>query len=215
VTDSNLRYTFACPACASSFSLSIEKIPPVRARFTCPKCGKPMDFPSREEARVFIQSQGAAPEPAPASPSAPAPPPAPVPVPETPPSAPPGESRYVVDKRGFEGDSYDRRAIRILIRTGALDESDSVTLGDAAAVRAADIPELKSLFELAKTARAIPPPVCRKHVEILAHYVCGETGRPLCDECAAEKKFGGMSVRVCAHCGGTAKDLHGAPGDLS
>jgi hypothetical protein len=123
--------------------------------------------------------------------------------------------RYTVQKVGFEGDSFDRRAIRILIRTGALDEGDSVRLGDATAVRADQMPDLKALFELRKNARFTPPAVCRKHTDVLAHYVCGDTGRPLCDDCAPAKKFGGTSVRVCEHCGGTARDLHAAPGDLS
>src|SRR5205823_5404316 len=57
VAEADLRYTFACPNCAGSFSIAIERIPPVRARFSCPKCGKPMDFPSREEARVYIRVQ--------------------------------------------------------------------------------------------------------------------------------------------------------------
>ena len=124
------------------------------------------------------------------------------------------EKRYTVSKLGFEGDTYDRRAMRNLIRTGSLNESDQVSAGGAAAVRADGIPELKSLFELRKTARTTPPPVCRKHTETLAHYVCADTGRPLCDECAQEKKFGGTSVRVCDHCQGTAKELHAAPGDI-
>ena len=87
--------------------------------------------------------------------------------------------------------------------------------GEAAAVRAVELPELKSLFELRKTARTTPPPVCRKHTDVLAHYQCLDTGRPLCDGCAPAKKFGGTTVRVCDHCGGNARDLHAAPGDLS
>ena len=42
----------------------------------------------------------------------------------------------------------------------------------------------------------------------------GGIGRALCEECAEEKKFGGTSLRVCAHCGGTAGDLHAAPEEL-
>jgi predicted Zn finger-like uncharacterized protein len=240
VTDSS-RYTFSCPSCAGSFGISLEKIPPVRARFACPKCGKAMDFPSREEARVYLQLQAdesasTPPPPEPPPPEPPPPPPAaaprPTPAPraaETParppavaaaPAAPPAnppdaEKRYVVNKAGFENDSYDRRAMRNLIRTGALNENDVVLAGGRTGVRADAIPELKSLFELRKTARTTPPPVCRKHTEVLAHYVCGDTGRPLCDECAPEKKFGGTSIRVCEHCAGTARDLHQAPGDLT
>jgi hypothetical protein len=122
---------------------------------------------------------------------------------------------YVVDKKGFEGDEFDRRAMRQLIRTGAINESDMVSVGGGAGMRADALPELKSLFELRKTARAVPPPVCPKHTERLAHYRCTDTGRPLCEECAEEKKFGGTSLLVCRHCGGTAGDLHAAPGDLS
>ncbi len=129
-------------------------------------------------------------------------------------AAPDAEKRYTVSKLGFEGDSYDRRAMRSLIRTGAVNESDLVSAGGAEAVRADAIPELRSLFELRKTARTTPPPICRKHTEVMAHFVCADTGRPLCDECAPEKKFGGTSVRVCDHCSGTARDLHAAPGDI-
>ena len=114
-TDSALRYTFACPSCAASFSITLAKIPPVQARFSCPKCAKPMDFPSREEARVYVMLQSgqaeapAAEEPASTAPSLSrsAPPPSPVPKPEP---APEAEKRYTIDKKGFENDSYDRRA---------------------------------------------------------------------------------------------------------
>ena len=252
VNDSELRYTFACPSCASSFSISLERIPPVQARFSCPKCGKPMDFPSRDEARVYIQLQGGdAPAviPAPASapppplPAAPPPPSPPPPIQAAPPEPPkpaaaapaerpaapaspaartsietpeaPAEKSYRVDRKGFENDVYDRRAMRTLIRTMAVNENDPIAVGDASAVRAADVPELRSLFELRKTARATPPPVCRKHTDVMAHYACGDTSRPLCEECAPEKKFGGTALRVCDHCGGTARELHEAPADIS
>ena len=220
-TDSDLRYTFVCPSCAASFSISLEKIPPVQARFSCPKCGKPMDFPSREEARVYIRLQstvadartpeaespeavstprGSTPTPSPSSP-------APASAPMAEPPAPDAEKRYAVEKKGFEGDAYDRRAMRNLIRSGAINEFDSVRAGEAAAVRAADLPELKSLFELRKSARATPPAVCRAHTDVMAFYLCSDSGRPLCDECAQEKKFGGTSVRVCTHCGGTVREM--------
>jgi predicted Zn finger-like uncharacterized protein len=246
VNDEELRYTFSCPSCGGSFSISLAKIPPVQARFSCPKCSKAMDFPSRDEARVFVQLNAgggevfsapqapslaaAAPEPPPKPVPASPPPPRPVPVaPERVP--PPAPSRptpapatpeamdatgktYVVDKKGFEGDELDRRAMRQLIRTGAINEADLVAVGGSAAIRADAVPELKSLFELRKTARAVPPPVCPKHVDQLAHYRCNDTGRALCEECAEEKKFGGASVRVCAHCGGPASELHAAPGDI-
>ncbi|HEX4439112.1 MAG TPA: MJ0042-type zinc finger domain-containing protein [Thermoanaerobaculia bacterium] len=243
MSESDLRYTFACPACSSSFSISLERIPPVQARFSCPKCGKPMDFPSREEARVFIQLQASGGAPAAARPPAAAPPPPAPPkavaaspsrppdpaAPPAPPSRPAPatssldstatetsrpEKTYRVDATGFERDVFDRRAMRTLIRTLAVNETSLVSVGDAVAVRASEIPELKSLFELRKTARATPPPVCRSHLEVVAHYVCGDTGRPLCEGCAPEKKFGGTSLRVCDHCGGTAKDLHDAPAEI-
>lgn len=121
---------------------------------------------------------------------------------------------YVIQKRGFEGDEFDRRAMRNLIRSMGVNEGDLISIGGAVATRADTIAELKSLFELRKTARTIPPPVCPKHTDQLAHYRCTDTGRPLCEECSEEKKFGGASVRVCRHCGGTAGDLHEAPGDI-
>ncbi|MEX0879968.1 MAG: MJ0042-type zinc finger domain-containing protein [Thermoanaerobaculia bacterium] len=237
-SDADLRYAFECPSCAASFSITLAKIPPAQARFSCPRCGKGMDFPSRDEARVYmlLQSGEGAPNPEPeaeraapaAPPIAPPPPPEPAALPPRstpalvaavakadPPAAPDAEKRYAVDKPGFENDSYDRRSIRTLIRTGALNEVDPVRLGDAPPVRAADLADLKSLFELRKTARFTPPPVCRKHTDVLAHYRCGATARPLCDDCAPEKKFGGTVVRVCEHCGGNAGNLHAAPGDLS
>ncbi len=198
MNDSDLRYTFSCPTCAGSFSITLAKIPPVQARFSCPKCGKPMDFPSRDEARVYVLLQaggGAEPESAP-----------PTAAPEAP-SASTAEKVYRIEMKGFENDAYDRRGMRNLIRTNGLNEADSVRFGDDAPRRAVEFPELKSLFELRKSARALPPPVCRKHTDQIAYYTCTETGRPLCEGCAAEKKFGGTSVRVCEHCGGTASEV--------
>jgi hypothetical protein len=237
VNDEDLRYTFSCPSCGGSFSIGLTKIPPVQARFSCPRCAKAMDFPSRDEARVYIQLQAAggetparvpppppsrvaaapvAPEPAPSPVERASPPPRPAPAPIAASSEAMDATNktYVVDKKGFEGDEFDRRAMRTLIRTEALNENDMVSVGGAAAVRADGITELKSLFELRKTARAVPPAVCPRHIDRLAHYQCGDTGRALCEECAEEKKFGGTSVRVCAHCGGTAADLHAPPGDI-
>ncbi|HKD16891.1 MAG TPA: MJ0042-type zinc finger domain-containing protein [Thermoanaerobaculia bacterium] len=236
MNDSEPRYTFACPSCAGSFSISLDKIPPVQARFSCPKCGKAMDFPSRDEARVYIslKSSGgiataAAPAPEPVRPvPPPPPPPAPKPVSPRPPvpAAPVAETAfgdttatslksYRVEKKGYESDVFDRRAMRTLIRTQLVNEGDLVAVDGAEAARADTIAELKSLFELRKSARAVPPPVCPTHMDRLAHYKCGDTGRPLCEECADEKKFGGASVRVCAHCGGTAAELHESPGDIT
>ena len=251
MNDSDLRYAFVCPSCSSSFSISLDRIPPVQARFSCPKCGKPMDFPSRDEARVYmrLQAEGGAPIPppqaaapqtgaaqaaaakpaAPPRPAAPDPPAAaprsdpapaarpapPPPRPVEPPDAPAAaEKTYTVDGKGFERDVFDRRAMRTLIRTFAVNEKDWVSVGGAVAARASEIPELKSLFELRKTARATPPPVCRAHTEVVAHYVCADSSRPLCEDCAPEKKFGGTSLRVCDHCGGTAKNLHEAPAEI-
>ena len=127
----------------------------------------------------------------------------------------PAEKSYRVDRKGFENDVYDRRAMRTLIRTMEVNENDVVIVGDSPPVRAADVPELRSLFELRKTARSTPPPVCRRHTDLVAHYVCADTSRPLCEECAPVKKFGGTALRVCDHCGGTARDLHEAPADIS
>ena len=201
MNDSDLRYTFSCPTCAGSFSITLAKIPPVQARFSCPKCGKPMDFPSRDEARVYVLLQagaGAEPESAP---------PAPEPLSAPGESSAAAEKLYRIEKTGFESDAYDRRGMRNLIRTNGLNEGDSVRFGDDAPRRAVEFPELKSLFELRKSARALPPPVCRKHTDQIAYYTCTETGRPLCEGCAAEKKFGGTSVRVCEHCGGTVSEV--------
>jgi hypothetical protein len=154
----------------------------------------------------------------PAAPPPPKPPPIPAlelpptPVPEAAPAAPAPEireadRRYTVQSVGFEGDTFDRRAIRILIRTKALNESDKIRVGDAEPVRADELPDLKSLFELRKNARFTPPAVCRKHTDQLAHYVCAATGRPLCENCAAEKKYGGTAVRSCEHCAGNVNEM--------
>ena len=226
MNDADLRYGFTCPICAGTFSISLAKIPPVQARFNCPKCGKAMDFPSREEARVYISLQsdgaaGAAPGPPPAAAATAAA------LRETPRSAPPrppatdpmdstgtqADKSYRLQKRGYDADVFDRRAMRALIRSQLVNEGDLVAADGAVAARADTIPELKSLFELRKNARAVPPPVCPAHPDRLAHYKCGDTGRPLCEECGDEKKFGGTSVRVCGHCGGTATDLHESPGE--
>jgi predicted Zn finger-like uncharacterized protein len=236
LNDSDPRYSFTCPNCAGSFSISLGKIPPVQARFSCPKCGKAMDFPSRDEARVYISLQGGggeaaetpaatartapveaepAPTPRPAAPAAAPLRPAAPPAPRAP--SPPLESlgdstatsqkSYRVEKKGFENDVYDRRSMRNIIRSGGLNENDSVAIDSDPARRAGEIPELKSLFDLRKNSRVQPPSVCGKHTDRVAHYVCAGTDRPLCEECAAEKKYGGASVRVCEHCGGTVNEL--------
>jgi hypothetical protein len=195
LNDSDLRYTFSCPSCAESLSIPLAKIPPVQARFGCLKCGKQMDFPSRDEARVYASLQAGAPESAP-----------PTAAPEAPPAST-AERLYRIDMKGFENDAYDRRGMRNLIRTNGLNEADSIRLGDDAPRRAVEFPELKSLFELRKSARGLPPPVCRKHTDQIAYYTCAQTGRPLCEGCASERKFGGTSVRVCEHCGGTVSEV--------
>src|SRR5206468_3533820 len=158
--------SFSCPNCAGTFSISLERIPPVQARFSCPKCGKAMDFPSRDEARVYISLQagsaaavaastGASPEP---EAEWPAPRPA-APEPRSSPAAAEAalgdstatsQKTYRVEKKGFENDTYDRRGMRNLIRSGGLLESDSVAVDPDPARRASDIPELKSLFDLKK-----------------------------------------------------------------
>jgi len=222
LTESELRYTFTCPSCSGNFSILLERIPPIQARFRCPHCEKPMDFPSREEARVYARLQAqnaaaaaadppaaAAPEPAP-----PAPPKAPVWTPpppgSLPPEAPEGAAagqRFRVEKQGFEHDVFDRRGIRNLIRTGEVSESDFVSVDEAGVVPAAQVPFLRSLFKLRATSTVTPPARCRTHTDQLAFYKCQDTARPLCEECAPEKKFGNSIVRVCAHCGGTAAEL--------
>ena len=94
-----------------------------------------------------------------------------------------------------------------MIRTGALNPGDLIAVDGTAAVRADELADLKSLFELRKTARFSPPAVCPKHIDKLAFYVCQASRRPLCEECAQERKFGGTSVRVCAHCAGNVEEL--------
>ncbi len=207
-----------------------------------------MDFPSREEARIYmlVQTRQAAggsladamasdPGPPAAAQTAPpaqnfsrppqpaAPPPQPPPPVRLPAAAPPPrpvartappppaadkkEQSYVVQKTGFEGDTFDRRGVRVLIRTGALNPGDSVSIDGGAAVRADQVQELKSLFELRKTAKVTPPAVCPKHLDRVAYYLCAGSRRPLCEECAVEKKFGGASVRVCDHCAGNVEEI--------
>ena len=210
-----------------------------------------MDFPSREEARIYMMVQTrnqaaggsladatapdsgpqAAPRAASSTPQAPSRPPTAPPAPAPPPpvrlqaSAPPPrpvarptpppppsasekkEQSYVVQKTGYEGDTFDRRGVRVLIRTGALNPADSVSVDGGAAVRADSVQDLKALFELRKTAKVTPPPVCPKHLDQLAYFLCASTRRPLCEQCAEEKKFGGASVRVCVHCAGNVEEI--------
>jgi hypothetical protein len=177
-----------------------------------------MDFPSREEARVYarLQAQGAA---APA-PNPPVPPPAAAKTPARPASHPLSQDladatasgqRFRVEKQGFESDVFDRRGIRNLIRTGEVTDADFVSVDEAAPVSARQVPFLKSLFKLRSTSSAAPPARCRTHTDQLAFYKCKETGRPLCEECAQEKKFGNTIARVCVHCGGTVEEFAAPP----
>ena len=233
MADADLSYSFTCPNCSGTFSILLERIPPVQARFRCPHCKQPMDFPSREEARVYARLQGeSAPPPEPKPNPVPPPPPPPespkvAPRPAAPTSTgtarkstsapresatasidqPPDSARFRVDKTGFEEDEYDRRAIRNLIRTGEVGENDWIRVDLGKPVRAGDLPYLKSLFGLRKTTKAQPPVCCRTHTDKVAFFKCHNTQRPLCEDCAQEKKFGGTTIRVCQHCGGSADEL--------
>lgn len=216
------RYNFICPNCAGNFAIELDRIPPVQARFRCPHCKEPMDFPSRDEARTQIRilAEAAAPRPTPAprpatpTPSRPTPArPTPVPAPPPPPatdstSMAAGGLTFRVEKTGFQSDVFDRKDIRNLIRTGEINESDPIRVDDSGVVPAGDLPYLKSLFNLAKAGKVQPPACCRTHTSRVAHFRCHDSGRPLCEPCAPEKKFGGATIRVCQHCGGTASDLH-------
>lgn len=225
MSDAELSYTFTCPSCAGSFSILLERVPPVQARFRCPHCKQPMDFPSRDEARVYarLQAEGnAAPaRPAPV-PSGATPPPPTRGTASNPASSPSRESstltldeapnpnehvRIRVTKTGFESDVFDRRAVRNLIRSGEIDENDKLQIDEGPPVPAGEVPFLKSLFSLRKTSRITPPTCCRTHTDRVAHFKCRENSRPLCEDCAPEKKFGGTTIRVCNHCGGTATEM--------
>ena len=223
MTEPEQRYNFICPNCSGNFSIQIERIPPVQARFRCPHCKKPMDFPSREEARAFIRLQaetagaGAIAAKPPAAPPRPSEAGKASPARETaqPPtfgdSTSPGEGvRFRIEKAGYQSDVFDRRGIRNLIRTGDVLENDRIRVDDASPVPAGDLPYLKSLFKMAKTQIGRPPAVCRTHTDRVAFFKCHDTARPLCEDCAPEKKFGGQTIRVCQHCGGSAIDLHSA-----
>jgi hypothetical protein len=170
-----------------------------------------MDFPSRDEARQQIRLQaesGGSPVSGTAPPSGGSggePQPAAA-VPDGSGTATEGV-RFRVDKPGFQSDVFDRRGIRNLIRTSEILETDGIRVDDSEAVPAADIPYLKSLFSLARQQKTRPPACCRTHTNKVAFFRCHDSRRPLCEECAPEKKFGGSNLRVCQHCGGTAEDL--------
>lgn len=205
MTDSGLSYTYTCPKCAGSFSIELERIPPVQARFRCPSCKQPMDFPSRDEARIYASLRAKAQIPAPADG-----------VHERPPAGAastgeavgPGEgTRFRIEKPGFESDVFDHRGLRNLIRAGEVAGNDRIRVDDGDAVHAGDVPSLKSLFNLRLASRVTPPICCRTHTDQVAFFKCTDTSRPLCEDCAPIRKFGGTTIRVCQHCGGTAKDL--------
>jgi len=212
LSDGDLRYTFTCPSCKGNFSIQLDRIPPVRARFRCPHCKQPMDFPSRDEARIYSSLQTTPAAAAQNSPASGPPPPLPVPMTAAEAAADPSvePSRFQVVKAGFEEDVFDRRAIRALIRTGEVVEGDRLRVDDGEPVHAEDLPYLKSLFNLRKTSKALPPRVCRTHTDKVAFYVCQSTGRPLCEDCSVEKKYGMAAVQVCNHCGGTATEFQRA-----
>jgi predicted Zn finger-like uncharacterized protein len=208
LAEADQRYNFLCPNCSGSFSIQLERIPPVQARFRCPHCREPMDFPSRDEARELIRRQSGEVKPVPAPAQANVS--AAVKAPSAPPASgesAPGGLRFRVEKPGFESDVFDRRGIRNLIRTGEVVETDLVRVDEAVSVPAESLPVLKSLFNLARSQASQPPPCCRTHTDKVAFFRCHDTGRPLCEKCAEEKKFGGQMLRVCQHCGGTAEDL--------
>ena len=207
MAEADQRYNFLCPNCSGSFSIQLERIPPVQARFRCPHCREPMDFPSRDEARELIRRQTGSVKvlAVPASPAGSKAPAAPPASGESAPS--PGGLRFRVEKPGFESDVFDRRGIRNLIRTGEVVETNLVRVDESGPVAAESLPFLKSLFNLARSQESQPPRCCRTHTDRVAFFRCHDTGRPLCEQCAEEKKFGGQTLRVCHHCGGTAEDL--------
>lgn len=212
MSEADLRYTFTCPNCSGNFSITLDRVPPVQARFRCPHCKKPMDFPSREEARVYARLQkqkagvaeatGAGGSSADATAEGDAPAGAP------PGDAAPGENaQFRVEKAGWEDDVFDRRGLRNLIRTGAITETDMLRVDGGDPTQAGGLPYLKSLFNLRKASSAVPPACCRSHPEKVAFFQCTATLRPICEDCAPEKKFGGTVIRVCNHCGGPALEL--------
>ena len=240
VNDEDLRYTFSCPSCAGSFSISLAKIPPVQARFSCPKCSQ-RDGLSRRATRRGSTSDLQAEEPD-RRPARPRRRPSPHPRRTAAASAPAvlqrsGTARQAAHAASghLRPDGRDGHAVRqdLSRREERLRERRLRPPRDADAdphggrqrgrhgrrrheTRRARglLPELKSLFELRKTARFAPRPSAARIRTASPTTQCSDTGRPLCEECAQEKKFGGASVRVCAHCGGTAGDLHEAPGDI-
>jgi len=217
LSDSDLSYTFTCPSCSGNLSILLAKIPPVQARFRCPHCKQPMDFPSREEARIYAQLQARTPVATTAGPVASGPVGStpgpsreatpPLTLEDTGGEGPSASTRFRVDKPGFEADIFDRRSIRQLIRTAEILENDLVRVDEGEPVLAGSLPYLRSMFQMRREARVHPPTVCRSHTDKVAFFKCRDTGRPLCEDCAPEKKFGGTTIRVCGHCGGTSTEL--------
>jgi len=196
---SELEYCYTCPGCSENFSLAVERIPPVRARFRCEKCGEAMDFPSRDQARMQAKIQAdAARRSAAAEEHV-----------KTTSRAADGKP-FRVDKRGWEDDHFTRRDIRNLIRTGEILDTDHMFTADGSWVVAVEVPELKSRCDLKRTSTRTPPRCCRTHTDQLAHFICHATDRPLCEECAPEKKVGETTVRLCSHCGGPTDITAGA-----
>ena len=196
MTESDLQYGYTCPSCSGSFSMPVERIPPVRARFPCAKCGDVLDFPSRQQAQILAKLQVDAAQKAAAAA-------------ELEKSAPitVGEKVFRVDKRGWQDDLLERRAVKNLIRTGEILETDRIFPPDGSWVVAGELPELKPLFDLKRKSKFTPPRCCRTHTDRLAHFLCRDTDRLLCEECAPDKKLGANVMRVCAHCGGTIAEL--------
>lgn len=209
MTDDALSYTFTCPKCAGSFSIELERILPVQARFRCPGCAQSMDFPSRDEASIYASLQVKARARNPDSRPTERPAAAAAAVDDLASAAGPGEgTRFRIEKPGFERDVFDRRSLRNLIRAGEVTENDRIRVDDRDPVQAGDTPYLKSLFHLRRTSRATPPVCCRTHTDQVAFFRCTDTARPLCEECAPLRKFGGTTIRICQHCGGTARELN-------
>lgn len=209
MADANQSYNFICPSCSGKFSIQLDRIPPVQARFRCPHCSEPMDFPSREEARVSFQvhAQAEASAEAPAARAADPGPAKPAEADNRSGAALSKGKRFRVEKPGFESDVFDREGIRNLIRTREILETDRIRVDDSGPVRAGRLPYLKSLFSLARDQRIQAPARCRTHTEKVAFFRCHDSGRPLCERCAPEKKFGSATIRVCDHCGGNVIDL--------
>jgi hypothetical protein len=199
LNDSEQSYMFTCPTCSGHLSILLEKIPPVQARFPCPHCREPMDFPSREQARASARLQRERAEAAARRDAS-----RETLTEEEGAGFPSANVQFRIEKPGFEVDVYDRRAVRNLIRTGEVREGDGIRVDGGEPVLAGDLPYLKSLFNLRRGTTAKPPICCRTHTEKVAFFKCRESGRPLCEDCAPERKFGGTTLRVCNHCGQAA-----------